>query len=185
MKRSTGLYLVLVAILAGGLTGYQFASHHQPLPIYPFSSSSWQVYFSPQGGCTDAIVAEIDKATNVVRVLAYSFTSDPIAKALVAAHTRGVDVVVILDKEQRIAKHSETEFLFHAGIKTLIDSHHAIAHNKVILIDGQVVITGSFNFTNEAEEHNAENLLVIHDPTLAARYAGDWQRHAGHSEEFK
>jgi len=115
-------------------------------------------------------------------VLAFSFTSEQIARSLVEAHKRGIDVVVILDKEQRTAKDSEADFLAHAGIKTLIDSRHAIAHNKVIIIDRQVVITGSFNFTKAAEEHNAENLLVIHDATLATQYAVDWLRHAEHSD---
>jgi len=65
-----------------------------------------------------------------------------------------------------------------------IDSEHAIAHNKVMVIDGVTVITGSFNFTKAAEENNAENLLVIHDKALADRYMKKWQDHAGHSEVY-
>jgi len=182
MKRITGFCLVLAALIAGSLTGYQYAYRQITAPGPAMVGTSWHVYFSPNGGCTDEIVAEIGKATNTIRVLAYSFTSEPIARSLVEAHKRGIDVVVILDKEQRTAKDSEADFLADAGIKTLIDSRHAIAHNKVIIIDRQVVITGSFNFTKAAEEHNAENLLVIHDTTLAARYAADWQRHAEHSD---
>ena len=59
---------------------------------------------------------------------------------------------------------------------------HAIAHNKVMVIDGETVITGSFNFTTAAEEHNAENLLLVHDAKLAARYVENWRAHAAHSE---
>ena len=65
-----------------------------------------------------------------------------------------------------------------------IDSEHAIAHNKVMVIDGETVITGSFNFTKAAEENNAENLLVIRDRTLAERYTKNWQEHAQHSEVY-
>ncbi len=65
-----------------------------------------------------------------------------------------------------------------------IDSEHAIAHNKVMVVDGETVITGSFNFTKAAEENNAENLLVIRDKKLAKRYAENWQEHAGHSEAY-
>lgn len=75
--------------------------------------------------------------------------------------------------------------LAHAGIRTLIDSAHPIAHNKVIVIDGETVITGSFNFTKQAEEKNAENLLVIRDKTLAERYIKNWQDHEGYSEVYK
>ena len=66
----------------------------------------------------------------------------------------------------------------------LIDGKHAIAHNKIIIIDGQTVITGSFNFTNQAEDHNAENLLVIRDHGLAQRYLANWHDHEAHSEPY-
>jgi phosphatidylserine/phosphatidylglycerophosphate/cardiolipin synthase-like enzyme len=144
-----------------------------------------QVYFSPKGGATEAVVAALDHATNAVLVQAYSFTSAPIAKALVEAHRRGVDVQVILDHSQRTEKYSEADFLKNSGIPTLIDAQHAIAHNKIMIIDGYVVLTGSFNFTKAAEEHNAENLLVINDPVLAKRYIENWHAHEQHSEPYE
>jgi phosphatidylserine/phosphatidylglycerophosphate/cardiolipin synthase-like enzyme len=143
-----------------------------------------EVYFSPKGGATEAAVAALDRATNSVLVQAYSFTSAPIAQALVEAHRRGVKVTVILDGSQRTEKYSEADFLAHSGIPTLIDAEHAIAHNKVMIIDGYLVLTGSFNFTRAAEEHNAENLLLINDPALAARYTANWQAHEAHSENY-
>lgn len=57
----------------------------------------------------------------------------------------------------------------------LIDAKHAIAHNKVIVIDGETVLTGSFNFTKAAQDKNAENLLILHDRKLAAQYAENWR----------
>jgi phosphatidylserine/phosphatidylglycerophosphate/cardiolipin synthase-like enzyme len=143
-----------------------------------------QVYFSPKGGATEAAVNALDQATNSVLVQAYSFTSAPIAKALVDAHQRGAKVQVILDRSQRTEKYSEADFLKNSGIPTLIDSQHAIAHNKIIVIDGFAVLTGSFNFTKAAEEHNAENLLVINDPTLARQYTDNWHAHEQHSEPY-
>ena len=143
-----------------------------------------QVYFSPQGGCTEAVVANLDKATNTVLVQAYSFTSAPIAKALVDAKKRGVKVQVILDKSQRVERYSSADFIQHAGIRTFIDAKHAIAHNKIMVIDGKTVLTGSFNFTKAAEENNAENLLVIQDAALATKYTANWQAHLKHSEEY-
>ncbi|HWB10336.1 MAG TPA: cyclase family protein [Pirellulales bacterium] len=149
------------------------------------SGSSVAVHFSPKGGCTEAVVEELQAASSTVLVQAYSFTSAPIAKALVAAHKRGVNVQVILDKSQRTEKYSSATFLHHAGIPTFIDAAHAIAHNKVMVIDGQTVITGSFNFTRAAELHNAENLLVIRDRPLAEKYAANWQAHLLHSEGYE
>jgi phosphatidylserine/phosphatidylglycerophosphate/cardiolipin synthase-like enzyme len=93
----------------------------------------------------------LDHATNNVLVQAYSFTSAPIANALVDAHKRGVNVQVILDKSQRTEKYSSADFVARAGIPTFIDAKHAIAHNKIMVIDGYEILTGSFNFTKAAE----------------------------------
>jgi phosphatidylserine/phosphatidylglycerophosphate/cardiolipin synthase-like enzyme len=124
-------------------------------------------------------------ATNAVLVQAYCFTSAPIAKALVDAHRRRVKVQVILDHSQRTEKYSEADFLKNSGIPTLIDAQHPIAHNKIIIIDDYLVLTGSFNFTKAAEEHNAENLLVINDPILAKQYSQNWRAHERHSEPYE
>jgi phosphatidylserine/phosphatidylglycerophosphate/cardiolipin synthase-like enzyme len=155
-----------------------------PISLSQEAPPTWQVYFSPHGGCTDAIVKELNKAQKTVFLQAYSFTSAPIAKALLNAHKRGVKVEVILDKSQRTEKYSSATFFFNAGIPVKIDAQHAIAHNKVMVIDGETVITGSFNFTKAAEEKNTENLLVIRDNKLAERYIKNWQEHAGHSEVY-
>ena len=144
-----------------------------------------EVYFSPEGGCTEAIVGALDKARESVYVQAYSFTSAPIAKALMEAHKRGVKVQVVLDKSQRTKKYSSADFLAHAGVQTQIDAKHAIAHNKIMIVDGATVITGSFNFTKAAEEHNAENLLIIQDKGLAEKYQKNWQAHAEHAEAYE
>lgn len=92
---------------------------------------------------------------------------------------------VILDKSQRKEKYTSADFVAHAGILTYIDTEHAIAHNKVMVIDGETVITGSFNFTKAAQEKNAENLLVIRDKALAAQYSDNWHLHQKHSEIYR
>jgi phosphatidylserine/phosphatidylglycerophosphate/cardiolipin synthase-like enzyme len=144
-----------------------------------------EVRFSPKGGCTDAIVRELNAAKATILVQAYSFTSAPIAKAIIDAHKRGVKVQVILDRSQRTEKYSSADSVQHAGIPLWIDAQHAIAHNKVMVIDGATVITGSFNFTKSAEESNAENMLVIRSPELAVQYAANWKAHAEHSEPYE
>jgi phosphatidylserine/phosphatidylglycerophosphate/cardiolipin synthase-like enzyme len=143
---------------------------------------TWEVYFQPHGGCTEAIIRELNKAKSTILVQAYEFTSAPIAEALLNAHERRVKVEVILDKSQKTKKCSSA--LFNAGIPTKINAKHAKAHNKVMVIDGETVITGSFNFTKAAEENNAENLLIIHDKKLASLYTKNWQELAEHSEVY-
>ncbi len=148
------------------------------------SAGGIEVYFSPHGGCTDAVVRELDAAKDSVLVQAYTFTSSPIAKALVAARGRGVNVQVILDKSQRTGAYSPATFFKEAGIPTFIDDKYAIAHSKVMVIDGRTVITGSFNFDESAEEANAENLLVLHDAATAAKYAANWNAHLAQSVPY-
>jgi phosphatidylserine/phosphatidylglycerophosphate/cardiolipin synthase-like enzyme len=150
-----------------------------------FAAENIQVYFSPKGGCTDAVIAELSQAKTSVLVQAYSFTSAPIAKALLDAQKRGVKVQVILDKSQRTEKYSEADFLVHSGVPTWIDAKHAIAHNKIMVIDSHIILTGSFNFTKAAEENNAENLLVIEDTPLAKKYSENWQNHLEHSDKYQ
>lgn len=112
---------------------------------------------------------------------AYSFTSASIAKALVDAHKRGGHVEIVLDKSQRSERYSSADFTAHEGIPTFIDDKHAIVHSKVMVIDNETVITGSFNFTRAAEEKNAENLLIIRSKDLAQKYIENWEKHKGYS----
>jgi phosphatidylserine/phosphatidylglycerophosphate/cardiolipin synthase-like enzyme len=151
------------------------------------SQAPIQVYFSPNGGCSEAIVKEIDSAKSEVIVQAYYFTSAPIGKALIDAHKQGIRVEIILDRSQVKPdnQYCPAKFFFDAGIPVYIDSAHQIAHNKIMIIDQTTVITGSFNFTRTAEERNAENLLVIPSKELAAKYLETWQKHREHSERYK
>jgi phosphatidylserine/phosphatidylglycerophosphate/cardiolipin synthase-like enzyme len=143
-----------------------------------------EVCFSPKGGCADLITQSIEQAKTEILVQAYSFTSAPIAKALVNAYKRGIKVQAILDRSQRSEKYTSATFLTNAGVPTFIDSKHAIAHNKIMIIDRVKVITGSFNFTKAAEEKNAENLLIISSKELAKLYLDNWQNHKEHSEPY-
>jgi len=176
--------LVLLAV-AGGV-GYRLGQQQAlpAMPSAPLPLGTWTVRFSPEGGCTELAVETINRAQRSIYVQAYSFTSAPIAQALIEAKRRGVHVEAILDKSQRTEQYSEADFLAHAGVPVSIDAAHSIAHNKVMILDDDTVITGSFNFTKAAEEHNAENLLVLHDRALAARYRANWDAHRAHAVAY-
>jgi phosphatidylserine/phosphatidylglycerophosphate/cardiolipin synthase-like enzyme len=155
-------------------------------------SESVSVCFTPGGECTDAIVKEIEQAKQQILVQAYSFTSKEIMVALAKAKSKGSDVRVILDKTNRCDRDNDCEnrgikasqFLSSAGIPILIDQISGIAHNKVIIIDQKVIITGSFNFTQAAQFKNAENLLIIRSSDLATRYCENWYNRAVHSKSY-
>lgn len=148
-------------------------------------SATIEVAFSPDGGATALVIRSVDTAKNEILVQAYGFTSRPIAEALVHAHQRGVVVRALLDKSQRTQRGSLGEFIATQGIDVGIDARHAIAHNKVMVIDGETVLTGSFNFTASAESRNAENVLLLSShPEVAAGYRDNWQLHRAHSEAW-
>ena len=139
--------------------------------------ASIEVAFSPAGGSTELVVKAIASAKQSIHVAAYSFTSRPIAKALADARRAGIDVAVVLDHEQ-IAKgsHSVVSTLVAANIPVRVDIVHTLQHDKYMVIDGKTVETGSFNYTAAAEQHNAENVLVLWNaPQLATAYAENWK----------
>lgn len=139
--------------------------------------ANYALCFTPDGeSCQAMLVDAIRNARRSVLVQAYSFTSKPIAEALMQARKRGVDVRVILDKSQVSERYTSATFLKHQGIEVVIDSRPAIAHNKVMIFDGEAVFTGSFNFTKSAEERNTENgILIRGDARLVKRYVENWQ----------
>ena len=150
------------------------------------TGSSIQVYFSPRGGCQDAIVREVNNARHTIRIQAYYLTNAAIARAVRDAHRCGVSVEIILDKSQQTSQYSSATFFQNAGIPVFIDNKHAIAHDKVMILDKDTVITGSFNFTEAAEQNNAENLLIIKGyPNIAAAYLRNYEKHKAHSVSYK
>lgn len=130
--------------------------------------------FTPPSGCGTVIASRISKAQESIHVQAYGFTSGEIAKALINANNRGVKVRVLLDKSNIGAKYSKIRDLRKAGIEVLIDEVSGIAHNKIIIIDGSAVITGSFNFTTSADIRNTENVIIVQNKPLAQKYLQNW-----------
>jgi phosphatidylserine/phosphatidylglycerophosphate/cardiolipin synthase-like enzyme len=176
---SIGLFAV--GWLYGRLTRPQDPAGHGPW------ETSWAVYFSPNGGATDAILEGIRSAKQTILVHAYLLYSTRLAGALVRAHQRGVQVHVILDAnaQPHDPPVSAVARLVAAGITVALDARHESAHDKVMILDGEIVITGSYNWTVTAEENNGENLLVIRDPRLAGVYTENWRRHAHHSTPYR
>ncbi|QVU16101.1 MULTISPECIES: phospholipase D family nuclease [unclassified Wolbachia] len=144
------------------------------------------VCFTPNGNCTEQIIDVIDGSKKSIFMQAYEFTSKPIAKSLIRAKERGVSVEVILDESQLSSKYSVINHLFTQGIPIYIDYKPAIAHSKVIIIDNQKIITGSFNFTYSAQERNTENLLIIeNNDLLVKKYVKNWYDRQSQSKLYQ
>lgn len=126
-------------------------------------------YFSPKGGCRDVIIKWIRSANSSIHVLIYSFTLDLIAEELIDAYKRGVDVKVLFEKSQ-ISAYSEYGRLKEAGVPVRNDTNPDFMHNKVMIIDRELVFTGSYNWSKSAEEDNDENLIIIKSMEIAEKY---------------
>jgi phosphatidylserine/phosphatidylglycerophosphate/cardiolipin synthase-like enzyme len=140
--------------------------------------------YTPGGRCSDAIVGEIGAARSEVLVQAYALTSKPVMDALVQARESGVNVTVILDPTYPFAQNSALYLSSLKGVPTFIDSRHPLAGNNVIIIDSATVITGSMPFTQDAEERQAENIVLIRSSGVAGSYRENWSAHKEHSEAF-
>lgn len=171
--------VVLAALLVGGISGYEVASYRYAAQATLASASAVvQVRFSPGGDCTQFIKEVIAKAQKTILVQAYTFTSLPIADALIQAHQRGVDVRILVDRSQLTNKYTQVRHMVVQGIFVAVDVVPGIAHNKVMVIDDDHVLTGSFNWTKAAETSNAENLLLIKDTKTNGIYKAAWCQRA-------
>jgi phosphatidylserine/phosphatidylglycerophosphate/cardiolipin synthase-like enzyme len=178
--------LISISLITVGWLYGRLSRRHGPAGHGPWDTS-WAVYFSPNGGATDAILRAIRGAKRTILVQAYLLYSTRLAGALVRAHQRGVQVHVILDAQAQ-SHHPPVPAvarLIAAGIAVSLDAYHVWAHDKVMILDGEVVITGSYNWTVGAEQDNGENLLVIRDPRLAGVYTENWRRHVHHSTPYR
>lgn len=145
-----------------------------PYPSLTINGVEVETYFSPDDGVQSRLVALIDSAEESVYVMAFAFTADPLRDALLRANQRGVTVAGIIEQDQADNPGSDFEDLRAAGLTFVLDGNPHNMHHKVMIIDRQIVVTGSYNFSRSAEERNDENLLVIHSPEIAALYLAEF-----------
>lgn len=168
-------YIQKFEALFGGRAG-----HDVPIALqYPFvqmGSTRVAVAFAPDNDITSSVVSEIRAARQTIDVLAFTLTSDPIAAALLDARQRGVKVRAVLEARNMHTSGSEYKRLRDGGVNVLQDGNCYIMHDKVIVLDGRKVVTGSFNWTRQAQEQNDENALIVDDLWVAGLYSGEFQR---------
>jgi len=134
-------------------------------------------YFSPDDGVAAEIIELIRSAEESIYFLIFSFTSDDIAAALIEKAGQGVAVSGVFDEGQyRSNRGAEFDHLREAGLDVRLDGNPRNMHHKVFVIDKQIVVTGSYNFSASAEESNDENTLVIYDAEVAALYLAEFER---------
>jgi len=141
-----------------------------PYPEVVVGNVKVECYFAPEDQVERAIVKELEAAQLEIDVMAFSFTSTGIAKAMTARMEKGVKVRAVFDERQAGMESSQDEYLAKRGASVRLDRNRYAMHNKVIIIDAGTVITGSYNFTKSADTQNDENVLILHSPDIAATY---------------
>jgi len=194
MRSSTAAALIVAALILG----YAFGAFSSPVTQYiyttiteTFTTSATITYtvtattigggevegvcFSAVEDCSSVIQLWISRANHSIHAMIYSFTQDELGKALAMAVEKGVKVAVIFEEDQ-LSKYSELERLKEAGAEVYIDGNPNAMHHKVAIIDGKVVITGSYNWSRSAEEKNDENLIILVGEEIARLYEKEFQR---------
>ncbi len=147
-----------------------------------------QVGFSPEGTAQQLVLTVIGEAQRDIRLMGYAFTSPEVARALIAAHRRGVGVWVVVDAKanQSGAGRAALNLLAKAGVKVRTVNTYKFLHDKVIVVDGVTTETGSFNFSRSADRANSENVVVLREmPEIAQQYLAHWQSRWAQGQDWQ
>lgn len=151
-------------------------SNPTPNPLVMLGGTRMEFYFSPEDAPADRVVDLLYGAKESVEMMAYSFTLDDIGEALQSGAARGLDVRIVCDAEQMDGTGAECPLLQRDGLDVRVDSIEGLMHHKVIVIDSEIVIFGSFNFTRSANIRNDENLVVVYDTELARAFQAEFEQ---------
>lgn len=154
------------------------ARNAQPSASVAGPASIQGPYFSDRERIADRIIAAINHSRHTLDIAIYSLTQPDITAAIEAAHRRGVRVRIVSDEEQSRDRHSEVDYLRSRGVPVRLSNGYrgerSIMHNKFAIFDGNLVETGSFNWTTSANSYNFENAILIAVPEVSAQYEGEF-----------
>jgi len=140
------------------------------------STGENRCYFSPGDDCENAIVSSIRNARHSVKICVFTISENVISEEIIAAHKRGVAISIITDNDKVNDKGSDVRWLSSEGIRIRIDEASSHMHHKFCIVDKKVLLTGSYNWTKSAADHNQENLLLTEDPKMLKSYLNEFEK---------
>jgi phosphatidylserine/phosphatidylglycerophosphate/cardiolipin synthase-like enzyme len=148
-----------------------------PNPSLAVDGVQMEVCFAPDDGCAQKLVRLLSGSQESVRVLAFSFTSDDLAEALIERIEAGVDVLGVMEETQ-VTSNKGTDFysLRSAGADLRLDGNPRNMHHKALIIDDQIVVFGSYNYSYYAENRNDENLMIVYDQQFTAPFIDEFEK---------
>jgi len=147
-----------------------------PNPVFTLDGVQIESYFAPEDDPLAHLVETVSGATTSIHFMAFSFTEDSLGQAVLNRAQAGVEVAGIFERRGANTEYSECPAMLSARLDVRLDGNPYTFHHKVIIVDGSTVATGSFNFSANATESNDENVLIVHDASLAAQYESEFQR---------
>ena len=166
---------------------HQFGSAspaNTPNPFLNVEGTEIELYFSPDDGTIERLIELVQDAQEEILFMAFSFTDDDLAQAILDRASEGVVIAGVLDKSQALSNTGgEYTHLLENGINVRLDDNQHGMHHKVIIIDERIVVTGSYNFSNNAKTRNDENTLIIHSPQISTLYRDEFARVWGIAQE--
>ena len=178
LKNNIVVAFLLLLVSVQAFVIFELLAKEQPeqqsIPV-ELQENSMQVYFCPKDSCEQHILENLGGAKESVHFLAYSFTLDEVERKMIGLHNAGVDVKGVFENEQNNEKYSAYFPMKEAGIDVRIDSNPESMHNKVIVIDGEITITGSMNYSTNGNTRNDENLIIIKSREIASQYESEFQ----------
>ncbi len=152
-------------------------TRNTPHPTLSIEGTKAQNCFSPKGNCADLIVSTVKaEAKQSIYFMAFSFTHDGIGQAIVDKQMAGVDVSGVFETTGSQVPASEYGKMKAAGLDVYTDGNPWVMHHKVVIIDGRTTVAGSFNFSQNADKDNDENLLIIENEDVARQFKAEFDR---------
>ncbi len=133
-------------------------------------------YFAPEDKIGNKLVDLVKGAKKSIHFMAFSFTLSDLGQAMRTQAKKGVEVRGVFETRGSDTQYSEYEAMRKARLDVLTDGNPYTMHHKVIIIDGEIVVFGSYNFTSNADQSNDENLLIIYSPEIAAQFEAEFLR---------
>jgi phosphatidylserine/phosphatidylglycerophosphate/cardiolipin synthase-like enzyme len=141
-----------------------------PNPVFTLDGVQIENYFAPEDDVITALINNVSQAQSTIHFMAFSFTDDALGQAIRERAEQGVEVAGIFEQRGAATEYSECGAMLNMRLDVRLDGNPRTFHHKVIIIDGSTVITGSFNFSENATESNDENVVIVHDPGVAGLY---------------
>jgi phosphatidylserine/phosphatidylglycerophosphate/cardiolipin synthase-like enzyme len=138
--------------------------------------SALQVIFSPEDHAVNNLIALVNDAQTSIRFLAFSFTDYPLAKAMIDRAAAGVNVQGVYEAFGSSSINAELRTFLCAHVPVRQDGNSSFLHDKIIIIDNSIVVTGSLNFSSSADDENEENVVIMDNPEIAALYLQEYEK---------